>query len=415
MKRWNLPDFARDQDGGVLIYTAFAAAVMLGMTGLAVDVGYWYHNKRDMQSAADAAAMAAVLELARGATPGEIETRARDVALLNGYSGADVNIYNPPVNGPYAGNPAYIEAVVAQNQPGFISGIIHSGDMPVMARAVGTLAGASACVLALNETVPGALSIVGNTDVTLNCGAQSNSTADPSIDQTGNSATMTASSIQSSGAADCDGCSPTPTDGMPQAYDPFAYLAQPAMPGSCLFTAKLKVTSSTTLDPGHYCGGLEVTGGTVTFNEGTYILDGVGLKTSGNPHLQSDPAGDGQTFYFPDTVTGQANRALFIAGTVSTDLVAPTTGPYDGVLFYLDPGINPNLDVKLTGGSDMALTGVIYGPNSHVEYSGNANGTDTWTSIVADTVTFTGSSTLSSAGFVGGNLPLALSAPSLVE
>ncbi len=139
------------------------------------------------------------------------------------------------------------------------------------------------------------------------------------------------------------------------------------MPGSCLHTLKLKVSSTTTLDPGWYCGGLEITGGTVTFNEGIYILDGVGLKTSGNPHLQSDPAGDGQTFYFPDSVTGQANRALFIAGTVSTDLVAPTEGGYDGVLFYLDPGINPNLDVKLTGGADMELTGVIYGPNSHVE------------------------------------------------
>ncbi len=410
-----LRNFAKDESGGVLIYTAFSAAVMLGFVGLSMDVGYWYHNKRDMQSAADAAAMAAVLELARGATPGEIETRAMATAALNGYSGMDVLINNPPASGPYEGNPNFIEAVVSQNQPGFISGIVYSGDMPIMARAVGTLAGAPACVLALNPTASGALAIQGNTDVTLNCGAQSNSTADPSIDQTGNSATMTAYSIQSSGTSDCGGCSPAPTDGMPQAYDPFAYLTQPAMPGSCLFTAKLKVTSSTTLEPGHYCGGLEITGGTVTFNEGVYILDGVGLKTSGNPHLQSDPAGDGQTFYFPDTVTGQANRALFIAGTVSTDLVAPTQGPYDGVLFYLDPGINPNLDVKLTGGSDMALTGVIYGPNSHVEYSGNANGADTWTSIVADTVTFTGNSTLSSAGFVGGNLPLALSSPSLVE
>ena len=40
MKRWNLRDFARNQDGGILIYTAFSAAVMLGMVGLAVDVGY---------------------------------------------------------------------------------------------------------------------------------------------------------------------------------------------------------------------------------------------------------------------------------------------------------------------------------------------------------------------------------------
>ncbi len=77
MKRGYLRDLAKDDSGGVLIYTAFAAVVMLGMVGLAVDLGFWYHNKRDMQSAADAAAMAAVLELARGSTTAEIETRAR--------------------------------------------------------------------------------------------------------------------------------------------------------------------------------------------------------------------------------------------------------------------------------------------------------------------------------------------------
>ena len=71
MKRRYLRNFAKDSSGGVMIYTAFASAVLLGMLGLAVDFGYWYQSKRDMQSAADAAAMAAVLEKARGATASE--------------------------------------------------------------------------------------------------------------------------------------------------------------------------------------------------------------------------------------------------------------------------------------------------------------------------------------------------------
>ncbi len=136
MKRWNLRDFARDQDGGVLIYTAFSAAVMLGMVGLSVDLGYWYQSKRDMQSAADAAAMSAVLELARDATQAEIETRARQMALLNGYPGTDVAINFPPDSVVFGGTNNDIEAVVSQDQPGFISGIVYSGDMPIMARAV---------------------------------------------------------------------------------------------------------------------------------------------------------------------------------------------------------------------------------------------------------------------------------------
>ena len=142
MQRRFLRCFAKDESGGVLIYTAFASAVMLGFVGLAVDVASWYSAQRDMQSAADAAAMAGVLELARGATTTEIQTRAKDAAQLNGYVSGEVTINNPPLAGDYIGNAAFVEAVVAQDQPGFFSAMAYPGDMTVMARAVATLAGA---------------------------------------------------------------------------------------------------------------------------------------------------------------------------------------------------------------------------------------------------------------------------------
>ena len=53
--------------------------------------------------------------------------------------------------------------------------------------------------------------------------------------------------------------------------------------------------------------------------------------------------------------------------------------------------------------------------HSDVTGSGNASGQDTWTAIVADTVKFSGNSDLASAGFIGGNMPLALVSPSLAE
>ena len=123
----------------------------------------------------------------------------------------------------------------------------------------------------------------------------------------------------------------------------------------------------------------------------------------------------GVTFYFQPTVTGENGMVAYIAGTTTVTLTAPTAGPYDGILYYVDPGVDPTLDVSLRGGTDMALTGVIYARNQHVEYAGNESAADTWTSIVADTVKFVGTSYLASSGFVGGNLPLALSSPSLVE
>ncbi|MDH3476540.1 MAG: pilus assembly protein TadG-related protein, partial [Rhodospirillales bacterium] len=51
--------FAKDTSGAVLVYTATAFVVLLGMAGLAIDLSYWYWAQRDMQSAADSAAMSA--------------------------------------------------------------------------------------------------------------------------------------------------------------------------------------------------------------------------------------------------------------------------------------------------------------------------------------------------------------------
>ena len=43
----------RDRSGGLLIYAAIAAPVMIGAAGLSVDIGLWYANKRLAQSAVE--------------------------------------------------------------------------------------------------------------------------------------------------------------------------------------------------------------------------------------------------------------------------------------------------------------------------------------------------------------------------
>ena len=62
----------RDDKGQVLVMTVFCMAVLLGMLGLAVDVGVLFHARRQMQSVADAAAMAGATEMFHnGATGGD--------------------------------------------------------------------------------------------------------------------------------------------------------------------------------------------------------------------------------------------------------------------------------------------------------------------------------------------------------
>ncbi len=50
-----LTAFGRDEKGVVLIYLALILLVLGGMTALAVDVGFSYVSRQNMQSAADAA------------------------------------------------------------------------------------------------------------------------------------------------------------------------------------------------------------------------------------------------------------------------------------------------------------------------------------------------------------------------
>ena len=74
--------FATDQAGAITPITAMTLAAMLGMAGLVTDVGVWYVQRRSLQSATDAAALAAANR------PGDAQAIAGQVLALNGYDAA---------------------------------------------------------------------------------------------------------------------------------------------------------------------------------------------------------------------------------------------------------------------------------------------------------------------------------------
>ncbi len=414
----HLREFHGDSSGAVLIYTGFALAVLLGFGGLAVDAGMWYATKRSAQSAADAAAIAGALEVARGSPSTTVQTKAKDDAERNGYSatsGATITINNPPTSGPSAGVASAVEAIVQQPVPGFLSSILHDQPVTVAARAVARGYVAESCVYVMDPSAAAALSVAGTATVNMDCGAQVNSDSPTAIDQVGSSC-MTATQIATAGGASGTCLNPQPDEDMPQTEDPFSYLVPPAAAaGPCDYTSLVSVTSPTTLNPGNYCGGLKIESD-VTFNPGEYVLNGQGLQIQGN----STVIGDEVSFYFPSSVTGYdppgptPPRSIYIAGTTDVQLSAPTSGDYQGVLFYHDPTANPNIELVMQGGSDMDLTGIIYAKNNHARFAGGTTGVDSWVVIAVDTLEFTGNSDISGS-MPPTNLPLALIRPTLVE
>ena len=81
--------FSRDQRGAVAVAVAVLLPVLIGFAGLGVEVGWWFWIQRQNQSAADAAAISAALEIAEGVT-----TNASAAAII----AANYNLFStsPP-------------------------------------------------------------------------------------------------------------------------------------------------------------------------------------------------------------------------------------------------------------------------------------------------------------------------------
>ena len=128
--------------GQVLVIFALFLVVLLGFTGIAIDIGRQNAEQRHIQTAADAAALAGCRALIDGASDGAAATAARTVARINierSPSGTAALIA-PDTSRVYedghAGDPAYLTSGV------FVSGTsvrvaISSTIETALARVVG--------------------------------------------------------------------------------------------------------------------------------------------------------------------------------------------------------------------------------------------------------------------------------------
>ena len=80
--------FYRDTGGAIAVMVVLLVPVLIGMMGISVDVSLWYMVKRELQNAADAAAVSASLEIVSGNTVGA-KLAAKFDAERNGFDTAD--------------------------------------------------------------------------------------------------------------------------------------------------------------------------------------------------------------------------------------------------------------------------------------------------------------------------------------
>ena len=69
---------------------------------------------------------------------------------------------------------------------------------------------------------------------------------------------------------------------------------------------------------------------------------------------------------------------------------APTSGPYESMLFIKDRAQPAAGGSTMTGNTSMNMTGIIYLPNESLTFSGGAGTSSAYTTIVVDTLKING-------------------------
>ncbi len=353
-----------------MVWIALAGVVALfGVATLANDVGALWGARLKMQTAADAAALAAATSLLSGGL-GDYNTEAQAAATSNGFTDGEptptdsnlvtVIVHNPPVTGNYTQKNMAVEVDISQNQPGYFMRVLGLSSVPVSVRAVASSVSASGCIYATNPSSSTGFLANSGAHITSTCGLLVNSTGSSAL-SVDSGAHISAGSVGVVGNAMINSgahVSPTPVSGIAVFGDPLGGLATPATSGSCTTLQPVNSGNTANLSPGYYCGLNANSGSTVNLAAGNYSFDG-----SVNIDSGSSLNGTGVMLYF-QSGTIQINSGARV------DLSAPTSGTYSGILFFQDrqDSTPPNLD----SGAQETLTGALYFPDATITLnSGN--------------------------------------------
>ncbi len=422
--------------GQMLVFSTLSLIFMFTVVGLSVDLGYSYFKKVQTQAAADAAAQAAALYATAngsvcgsgGVTCGSTytclspPTTPPTTAMMEGCLYAKANgfvntgsqtvtmIENNTTPPNETGNsPSFwVEATVTETVPSlflYLAGF-HSGSVASEAIAGITVVPSTSCIYILSPNAAQALTVTGGASLySSGCGVYVNSSSTSAIYETG-SAIISASgggTINVHGTTNiCSfSCtaSPTPVTGAPTVTDPFATLPAPTIGTSCNSTNySTPGSGSATISPGVYCGGITV-GGTfsLTMNPGTYIMFGGGFNI-GNSGIVT---GAGVTIYLTGGTMGgttYTSSGVQLSGSSYTYLTAPTSGTYQGVLFYQDRNVTYTTGNAQGGSAHITnsagtswTTGAWYFPTTSLSLSGAVAATKI--ALIVSTLSVTGSAT----------------------
>jgi hypothetical protein len=409
----------RNKRGNALVLAGAALPLIVGSAGLASDTIQWALWKRQIQRAADSAAMAGVYAIVQGKAVGTCSdiagaTYVNPVAYdlkKNVHVNITPTCTMPAPTGAFAADPDAVRVDLSVQKQLSFSGMFMSSAPIISASATATIVPAGKyCAISLINTGTTGISAGGTADVNLGCGMITNSISMDAAVAFGSS-TVTASPVAAVGGIDASDNWGAGTVLQPftiAAEDPFADVNPPTPTGCQTFNALTQTNNNNpgnTIDltaagspltaGGTYCikengGNLNIQG-KVILPSGTYVLDRTDLTmTNNNAELTCHAC----TFILTSADGTNIGDLSLQGGKV--DVSAPDDGTYSGIAFYQDRRATQCLNNcnLLNGNSNSALVGALYFPNQQLTFTGTAGMTTHCLQMVALTLQFSGTSAI---------------------
>jgi Flp pilus assembly protein TadG len=409
-------------DKGSIVALAIWFPILAGAVAIGVQTGELYRVKRQMQSAADDAALAGAVDSIAGRTSA-ITTDAQYEAQRNGFTNGGtvtVTVNTPPSSGPNVRTQNAVEVII-QKQVGFGIGAALLGStnsFTMTARSVAaqgtytsTTSSAEGCLVAMTPNNEQGVSFTNFSSFASDCTIVSNAIATGSGSgasvNLSNFSSATLKNIWTRGSVTVQNYSSityldktgTPSLTAPlvnqttSVVDPYAGIGPMSLQsgtGNCDYNNFYAGNTSTvTLTANKiYCNGLQVgNASTVNFTPGIYFIAGGDLYISSVSTVSCPTCTTSNGVAFVLTQLGNATTDAGIGGvSISSDstinLNAGTnsmtyggqTFP-GGILFYQDPRVTAgtiNSTSKIftvSSLSNATLSGAIYFPNNVISIS----------------------------------------------
>jgi hypothetical protein len=416
-KLWN------DDRGNALIIAGAALPLLVGSAGLATDTIHWTLWKRELQRAADSAAIAGVYErLETNSTESVDEVVEHDLEL-NHHTGEiggvalDFEDTYPQVSFPAddADKMRQVRVALAVRKVLPFSSLFMNEAPLIRAEATAASVPGSDefCVVSLETNAKNTgILISGNAGITMDCSFMSNSPSANSAYAKG-SAEVYAKSVAAVGGIQ------ESTNWHVDSYDPYS-------------PAVLDPFANVTPAPSDMkCSGKWVTKGNKTEWENDVLDENTNFEdakdSNGNKAncWTSMAVGPGNTLNIPNdygpiyinggdafiqgdlNCTGctivLTNKSTSPTATIGmfkvnadakVNITAPTSGYYAGIAIYQDRRATDKVsDVnKINGNSESKITGALYFPKQELQYNGTGNTAGTCTLFVSRRIDFSGNS-----------------------